>query len=180
MEVHILIPPNSREGIEIRIVGMDEGQNVKVTDQNYYTASSEREFAEIEKAEKPVRVPRWENEDNTVCQYCGKKLLNAKTGRKKRFCCEECRRKWWKDNRDKQKQGEDAIYTIKCACCGKEFKSYANPKRKYCSHECYISAKYYDGKPPELCRKKPATGRKPPVAKPEEPDYSGTPTITLL
>ena len=166
MEVHILIPPNGKKGIEIRVVGMDDGQDVKVTEQKYYTAAAEKELSEKEKADKPLRVPRWENEDHFVCQYCGKELFHASTGRKRRFCDDQCRRKWWNDNRDKVKQGEGAIYTLKCEGCGKEFKSYANPNRKYCSRECYISSRFYDGEPL--------------IANPEESDYSDSPTITLL
>lgn len=30
---------------------------------------------------------------------------------------------------------------IKCKTCGKEFKAYANEKRKYCSHGCYAESK---------------------------------------
>lgn len=166
MEVHILIPPNGKNGIEIRVVGMDDGQDVKVTEQKFYTAAAEKELIEKEKAEKPVREPRWEGEDNTICQYCGKALFNARTGRKKRFCDKECRRKWWNENRDKAKPGADAIYTFVCFNCGKEFTSYGNPNRKYCSHECFVRARYYNGE--EL------------VTDPEEPDYSVSPTITLL
>lgn len=166
MEVHILIPPNGKKGIEIRIVGMDEGQDVKVTEQKLISAAAGKEKAEKEKAEKIERAPRWDNEDNTRCRYCGKELFVARTGRKKRFCDQECRRKWWNENRDKINQGEDSVYTIKCAGCGREFTSYGNQNRKCCSHECYVSSRYYDGEAP--------------AADPEEPDYSVTPTITLL
>ena len=43
MEVHILIPPNGKKGIEIRVVGMDDGQDVTVTEQKFYTAAAEKE-----------------------------------------------------------------------------------------------------------------------------------------
>ena len=66
MEVHILIPPNGKKGIEIRVVGMDDGQDVTVTEQKYYTAAAEKERNEKEKAEKTVSEPRWEGEDNTI------------------------------------------------------------------------------------------------------------------
>lgn len=166
MEVHILIPPNGKKGIEIRVVGMDDGQDVTVTEQKFYTAAAEKEKAEKKKAEKPVREPRWYGEDHTVCQYCGKTLFNPRTGRKKRFCDEECRRKWWKENRDKLKLGDDSKYTFVCQNCGKEFFAYGDSKRKYCSQECYYSARFYGGEQP--------------TADPEEPDYTVSPIITLL
>lgn len=161
MEVHILIPSYGKKGIEIRVVGIDDGQNVKVTEQKYYTADTEKEIAE-----KPVHKSRWDGEDNTICQYCGNTLFNARTGRRKRFCGPECRRKWWNANRDKLQQGEESEYRFVCKNCGKEFVAYCNPNRKYCSHECYVSARFYGGETPAVT--------------PEEPDYSGTPIITLL
>ena len=32
-----------------------------------------------------------------------------------------------------------------CAHCGQEFQSYGNRKRKYCSHACYIAARFQKG-----------------------------------
>ncbi|MCC9696321.1 RNA polymerase subunit sigma-70, partial [Streptococcus agalactiae] len=33
-----------------------------------------------------------------------------------------------------------------CLACGGEFTSYANPKRKYCSRKCYVTARFGDKK----------------------------------
>lgn len=38
-----------------------------------------------------------------------------------------------------------AFYPLICAECGKEFLSYGNRKRKYCSHACYIKARFQKG-----------------------------------
>ena len=35
-----------------------------------------------------------------------------------------------------------AVSTHQCKCCEREFTSYANDKRKYCSHECYIKHRF--------------------------------------
>ena len=40
-------------------------------------------------------------EDDEVCTYCGSLLEQPRTGRKKHFCNDTCRRKWWNQNRDK-------------------------------------------------------------------------------
>ena len=55
-------------------------------------------------------------ENREVCSYCGKPITQNEhcRGRKKRFCCEECRRKYWKIHRDAQKQKRTAIYTKVC------------------------------------------------------------------
>jgi endogenous inhibitor of DNA gyrase (YacG/DUF329 family) len=36
-------------------------------------------------------------------------------------------------------------YTANCACCGKEIQMRRKGERKYCSHRCYIAARYKDG-----------------------------------
>ena len=87
--------------------------------------------------------------DDSVCNYCGKSLIQPKTGRKKRFCSEKCRRKWWNQNRDKIRENPNAIYTFICKGCGKEFTAYGNKTRQYCSHDCYISSRFWNGEKPE-------------------------------
>jgi endogenous inhibitor of DNA gyrase (YacG/DUF329 family) len=83
-------------------------------------------------------------EDGAVCSYCGKPIVNAKTGRPRRFCTNECRKKWWAKNRDCITKSDEAIYTFECRHCGKEFTAYGNRKRKYCSHSCYIKHRYWN------------------------------------
>ena len=87
-------------------------------------------------------------EDNNICSYCGKELIQTKTGRKKHFCNDVCRRKWWNQNRDKIRVSPSAIYSFTCKCCGKEFTAYGNTHRQYCSHECYISDRFWGGETP--------------------------------
>ena len=31
-----------------------------------------------------------------VCHFCGNPITQPKTGGPRRFCCEKCRREWWK------------------------------------------------------------------------------------
>lgn len=89
--------------------------------------------------------PVGKKEDNTksasaeFCQQCGKAIKKGGRGKPKRFCKESCRRAWWKAHKDSI--GSDSPQ-IKCAYCGKSFVSYESRKRKYCSHECYIHARF--------------------------------------
>lgn len=74
------------------------------------------------------------------CKNCGK-LLEQPHGKKKRkFCCDKCRVEWW--NTHPEFVVKKAIYHMKCLHCGTEFESYGNKTRKYCSHACYISARF--------------------------------------
>ena len=74
------------------------------------------------------------------CKHCHKLLVQTEGHKKKKFCSAECRVAWWKSNPtvlDKK-----AVYDFICAACGKDFTAYGNKNRKYCSHACYISARY--------------------------------------
>ena len=78
-----------------------------------------------------------------ACPQCRKELdRNAKT-RKPRFCCESCRRAWWRAHPEMGLK--KAVYKFTCAHCGKPFSAYGNSKRKYCSHACYIAARFGKG-----------------------------------
>ena len=76
-----------------------------------------------------------------ACAFCGKPIAKEadRRGRKKRFCCEKCRRTYWKLHRNEQKKNPKAIYTKVCAYCGKTFEVYGNKNRKYCCHEHYVA-----------------------------------------
>ncbi|MDU4847487.1 helix-turn-helix domain-containing protein [Clostridium sp.] len=79
----------------------------------------------------------------TVCKQCGNPLIKTKQGQPKKFCCDKCRREWWKEHDfciDKK-----AYYKLTCETCGKHFESYGNKNRKYCSHNCYINNRFGKG-----------------------------------
>lgn len=76
----------------------------------------------------------------SICKYCNKPLEHTEGKRKKKFCSYDCRMKWWNENRDKLKG--KSLVKKKCICCRKEFLSYANENRKYCSHACYIKRRF--------------------------------------
>ncbi len=140
MEIRISVPKDGKGDVEIHLVEVDEKQNIKFVEEKYSRPS---------KKPKPIvkQEPRW-IEDKTVCACCGKWLFNPATGRKKRFCNDDCRRKWWNLNRDQMNKGSESQYVITCVGCGKQFISYGNSKRKYCSKECYVNHRYWDGNEP--------------------------------
>ena len=74
------------------------------------------------------------------CLYCSREIHQIPKQKPKKFCSDKCRFAWWTKNRDLK--NKKAVYTIKCRGCGKEFASYGNKKRKYCSHSCYVSARF--------------------------------------
>ncbi|CAK7037264.1 RNA polymerase subunit sigma-70 [Tissierella sp.] len=82
-------------------------------------------------------------EENLLCLHCGRLMKPKEKGRPRKFCSEECRRIWWKNNQDKRNENDTAIYNYNCLHCGKEFSIYGNKKRKFCSHDCYIKYRFW-------------------------------------
>ena len=78
-----------------------------------------------------------------LCLNCGKALIKLPGRKQKKFCCSGCRTTWWNAHPEAVKQ--KAVYTFTCSNCGKEFTAYGNAKRKYCSHGCYIAARFKGG-----------------------------------
>jgi len=92
-----------------------------------------------------VYPPKQPKQYYKSCGYCGKEINTTKSaGRKKRFCSDLCRRKWWRDNPQHKKKNEAAFYKFTCIRCGKDFLSYGNKNRKYCGRYCCIQHRYYD------------------------------------
>ena len=78
-----------------------------------------------------------------VCRQCGRPLVQNRTGRRRYFCCDPCRRAWWREHPEELHHSPEATYIITCKQCGKKFTSYGNRNRKYCSHKCYIYHRFY-------------------------------------
>lgn len=78
-------------------------------------------------------------EKNDCCAQCVKPIDKSKrSGR--RFCSDTCRTKWWNAH-----PKAEMPYKANCAYCGKEILMRRQYERKYCSHRCYITARYKDG-----------------------------------
>lgn len=74
-------------------------------------------------------------EDAHTCPQCGKAVPQNKGRKEKRFCSDRCRMGWWRSHQSEM--NKKAYYTLVCQQCGKEFVSYGNQGRKFCSRECY-------------------------------------------
>ena len=82
-------------------------------------------------------------EAKTPCEQCGKPVKQNAGRKTKRFCSDKCRMLWW--NNHSELVDKRANYSCVCAKCGKEFLSYGNRNRKYCSHACYIEDRFGGG-----------------------------------
>ena len=81
--------------------------------------------------------------NHQLCTCCKKPLKQKGRGWARKFCSEDCRRTWWKENAQARKRNETAVYHFTCHQCGKDFSVYGNRKRKYCCHDCYINSRYW-------------------------------------
>lgn len=75
--------------------------------------------------------------DKEICLCCGEGLEQMPGKKKKKFCSDKCRNKWW--NSHLNLVNRKAVYSFECPTCKKPFTAYGNAKRKYCSHECYAN-----------------------------------------
>lgn len=73
---------------------------------------------------------------NDVCRRCGCALVHTLGRKKKQFCSDACRLRWWHEHRYMSKTARSA----KCAACGREFMT--NRAQRYCSHACYIHMRF--------------------------------------
>ena len=81
-------------------------------------------------------VQHIQTETNSACRQCGSTLNHTPGRKRKQFCSNACRLRWWHDHREMSKTARGA----KCAACGREF--ITDRVQKYCSHACYIAARF--------------------------------------
>jgi hypothetical protein len=82
--------------------------------------------------------------DESVCQCCGKTVMQNPGRKQKKFCSDRCRMKWWNTHLDQVQR--KANYDFICPVCKKSFTVYGNANRKYCSHDCYIEDRFGGGR----------------------------------
>lgn len=82
-------------------------------------------------------------EKQEACLCCGMELKQPATGRKRKFCLDDCRREWWQRHPSNMKRNADCMHRFTCTYCGKSFEVYGTKNRKYCSHECYVHDRFW-------------------------------------
>ena len=75
-----------------------------------------------------------------LCPQCGKPVIQPEGRKKKKFCSDTCRNRWWNSHMNMVKR--KAIYEYTCPTCDSAFTAYGNSHRKYCCHECYIADRF--------------------------------------
>jgi len=78
--------------------------------------------------------------DGTTCRHCDKAITQQPKQKPRKFCCTACRQAWW--NTYGYLAEHRANRTLACNHCGQAFSHYGNAKRKFCSHPCYVQARF--------------------------------------
>ncbi len=113
--------------ILLRIQGLSYKEIAKKVNISYNTISA---FCKRNRIEK----------DTLLCKLCKTPINNISGQKPKKFCSDKCRTSWW--NTHQKEVQRKAVYQFHCAYCGSDFTAYGNSKRKYCTHTCYIKARY--------------------------------------
>lgn len=125
--------------VELRNAGVSYakiGKLLGISGNTVKTYCRRNHVAIVQEPSSPTTLP-------IFCRECGAPLERAEKRKPKIFCSRECREKWWHAHPDKL--NKKAVYDFQCAGCGKTFSAYGNRHRKYCSHECYIQARFKGG-----------------------------------
>lgn len=77
-----------------------------------------------------------------ICPQCSGIVPKMKY-KPRRFCSDECRIRYWHEHRTELQYQAPARYY--CQNCHKPFLDYVGKGRKYCSHPCYIAARFTGG-----------------------------------
>ena len=78
------------------------------------------------------------NPPTDTCLCCGREITYTPQKKKKLFCSDACRYRWWNKHTSLRKHRNPK--EVVCAFCHNTFETNQNSKRKYCSRECFHNA----------------------------------------
>jgi len=82
--------------------------------------------------------------DSEHCKNCDVSIPQIVGRKRRRFCCDACRRTWWSAHRNTGIK--KTVEKIACEYCGHSFEDYPNNRRKFCCHACYIAYRFRKGR----------------------------------
>lgn len=89
-----------------------------------------------------VQLALLPSSDSLHCRHCGAPIKCTPGKRARLYCSDACRRAWWKEHQEQSKPRERSLHSVSCQNCGRMFTVWGQRKGKYCSHRCYIEARY--------------------------------------
>ena len=82
---------------------------------------------------------------NSFCKQCGAVIARRPHRRPRLFCSDTCRQKYWYQHRADASTATSHI----CPTCGQTFVT--SRSQIYCSHDCYIRARFVPAMIKEVC-----------------------------
>ncbi len=92
-----------------------------------------------------ITAPKPEEYIENHCRQCGKPLIQKSKVKRRVFCSDECRIIWWTAHPCSKNVNTKSSHAAICEYCKKTFTAYGNTPRKYCSHGCYVEARFGGG-----------------------------------
>ena len=81
-----------------------------------------------------------DRQEQKACLCCGKPVVQYPGRKEKKFCSDKCRLRFWNGSLGATQL--NGMMAYRCPVCGKQFFAYPGRNRKYCSHDCYVSARF--------------------------------------
>ena len=102
-------------------------------------ATDKIDHPSADKFDSPVKQKSDHPIQDELCKQCGAVLTFHPNKKKRQFCSNLCRQKWWLNH-----SGTPHI----CPSCGRTFLTARH--QVYCSHDCYIAARFPQASLPTL------------------------------
>jgi endogenous inhibitor of DNA gyrase (YacG/DUF329 family) len=83
--------------------------------------------------------PKDRSMPDSFCRQCNAPLTHTSGKKKKEFCSDKCRMRWWNARPEKIRRKAAKQYI--CITCGRDFTGYGSRERKFCSRACYGKSK---------------------------------------
>lgn len=115
----------------------------KISDLTGVSRNTVKSFCKRKNITMKTQIETGNTSDKIYCKECGTELHQVSGRKTQKFCNTACRTKWW--NAHPEEVNRKATYNFICACCGKPFTAYGNKGRKFCSHSCYVTARFKGG-----------------------------------
>ncbi|MBP3805233.1 MAG: RNA polymerase subunit sigma-70 [Oribacterium sp.] len=111
----------------------------RIADKLGLSINTVKSFCRRQKDNPGISIPA----GTKVCLQCGNPVGQIPGRKEKKFCSDKCRMAWWNAHPElvQRKNAREMI----CPNCGKHFTVFGNVKRKYCSHECYVTYRFGGG-----------------------------------
>lgn len=137
---------------ELRAQGFGYKRIARMLNMSVSTVQSHCRRGQASKPDEAI-VPRYASSElgvtdtagNPICKQCGAVIAHHPHRRPRLFCSDACRQQYWYQHRASASTATSHI----CPACGQTFAT--SRPQIYCSHDCYIRARFLPATIKEVC-----------------------------